>query len=191
MINEQISRINYSFLNNDEYKQILKKWLDAVNEQQQSIDKPIKQNIRYDRISELAFLNKMFNLKQDELINTAIFSKDFQERNMCQNKLKQIFEKQINKFLSSEKFIRMLKSNKRPIIKKGLKGQILVEYPISVNCPYIKFVYYPNKNRFELISIHDEEYTNKKKTFNDNSSYKIGNRNKKAESIEKFKYFKY
>lgn len=112
------------------------------------------------------------------LARTATMDKDFTVRDRAQ---KQLYEKMADSrdWLKTNLYS-LLTKREKPKVSKNLQGKFVIEYKDTESGqPYIKLVR-NDHDGYDVISFHDSEYVLKKKSYNDNSSFKRGSREVKA-----------
>lgn len=166
---ENIVKSNTEFINGEEYDELYSSLKNKIDEKDYSI------GISLTKIDSIGALNDLLNLNLEHYIEDATMSKDFTVRNKAQ---KYIQNKIQNKTSVLKDIVaKLIAVKKKPQLKRSKDGgnKILMIYKsTSITDYYIKFSY--DGRRLRLISIHNEKYTFKKKSYNDNSSYKFGNR---------------
>lgn len=179
---EAISKQNLENANFKEYE-FIKNNLMAYLRQK----KDVIVNIDLTKIDSAHYIAKKYN-REDlyKTIEDATMSKDFDIRNKNQKKLKQemvpLYKQLINDLYKEVK-------GRSITIKKNVKGDFIAEFrnTNNIDLPYIKFQSDKKNKKWYLISYHNYDYTFKKKSYNDNVSYKLGDNKTKKEIKDKLR----
>lgn len=128
----------------------------------------------------ITYLARKFN-REDLLpiIETATMSKDFQERDKAQKRLRNLLQPLYNKL--KEVLYQEASEREKPVVSKNNLGDFIVEYRNSQTPgkPYMKFLSDKKNKKWYLISYHDHEKAASKKSYNDNRSFKFGSKETK------------
>lgn len=165
-INEAITKADNSYVGGKSYTFITRNLMGYLHNKNVIID------LDFTKADSISYLAKVSGHEELlDLIHTATMDKDFQERNKAQ-KLLRTKMSPCFQWLKENIYDIASKRNK-PKISQNSRGEYIVEYDSGINEPYIKFIDTVD-HVWKLKSFHDNSMVLKKKSYNDNRSYKFG-----------------
>ena len=179
MLFEAIAKSDSEYVGGNSYSFITKTMMGYLHNGDFFVDLPLT---KADSISYLAKVSGHEELLP--LINTATMSKDFTERDKAQKELK-VKLAPCRKWLKENLYNICTAREKPKVSKEPHTGNYIIEYRSAEGKPYIKLKDNIETKKFSLISFHDDSMVLKKKSFNDNNSYKFGSREIKQKIRER------